>query len=225
MIAKPLNKLTGSKVMWSFGDAERAAFKALKEACCARPTLANPDFKRPFLIDVDASDVGHGYMLYQLDEKGSPEPVMYGSKYWASNKEACRPVYYREGHALFAAVKACRFYIEASPFTTTVMTDHAPLRWVLHSRRGQVTPWSVEELQDLPIHVEYKPGVANSTVDAMSRYPVVPETGSVFRSCCMLVAFVRVAGPRTARLGGGLGVCGRRNKSCVPLRSAVAPAV
>ncbi len=45
----------------------------LKEACCARPTLANPDFKRPFLIDVDASDVGHGFMLYQLDEKERPQ--------------------------------------------------------------------------------------------------------------------------------------------------------
>ena len=174
VISKPLNRLTG-KVPWVFGETERLAFAKLKEACCARLSLANPDYSKPFHIDIDASDVGHGFMLYQLDVKESVLPVLYGSKCWSSNKEACRPVYYREGHALFAAVKACRFYIESSSFVTTVHTDHAPLQWVLHARRGQVTPWSIEEVADLSIVIKYKPGLVNTTADALSRYPIVPE--------------------------------------------------
>ena len=100
-IAKPLNKLTGSNSSWKFGSVERSAFTRLKEACCARTSLANPDYKLPFHLDVDASDVGYGFKLFQVDEAEVEHPVLYGSKCWANNKEACRPIYHREACVVF----------------------------------------------------------------------------------------------------------------------------
>lgn len=197
-IAKPLSRLTG-KVPWVFGEVERKSFNTLKKACCDRTSLANPDYSKQFHIDTDASDVGYGFTLYQVDEMQRELPVMYGSKCWANNKEACRPIYYREGHSLFYAVKSCRYYIESSSLVTIVHTDHSPLQWVLHSKRGQVTPWNLEEVADLTFKIEFKPGVENGTADAMSRYPIVPERPQTFGGVISCVSALLASLPASAK--------------------------
>ena len=44
------------------------------------PALASPRMDQPFHFQVDASDVGAGAVLLQIDENGVERPVIYFSK-------------------------------------------------------------------------------------------------------------------------------------------------
>ncbi|XP_075715620.1 STE20-like serine/threonine-protein kinase [Rhinoderma darwinii] len=67
-LAAPLTDLTKGKdsvrVKWT-PEAEQS-FQALKNILCAQPVLITPDFKREFILQTDASDVGLGAVLSQL---------------------------------------------------------------------------------------------------------------------------------------------------------------
>ena len=70
-IARPLNKLISGekakekhrKVEW--GDEPEQAFQQLKEACTKTPVLAYADYKKPFQLNTDASELGLISVLYQ----------------------------------------------------------------------------------------------------------------------------------------------------------------
>ena len=55
------------------------AFNTLKEKCVNTPVLAFPDFKKPFLLETDASGKGLGAVLSQKQEDGRYHPVAYAS--------------------------------------------------------------------------------------------------------------------------------------------------
>ncbi|CAN2390090.1 Retroviral aspartyl protease, partial [Pristimantis euphronides] len=66
VIAKPLTDLTvkGSNVeVWD--DKAIEAFKTLKKAFTTAPVLTKADQSRPFVVEVDASEVGVGAVLSQ----------------------------------------------------------------------------------------------------------------------------------------------------------------
>jgi len=45
-----------------------------------KPVLYAPNFKKPFKLAVDASDVGAGAVLLQEDDLGIEHPICYFSK-------------------------------------------------------------------------------------------------------------------------------------------------
>ena len=47
---------------------------------CKIVTLAFPDFSKPFILDTDASDVGIGKVLSQLNKSNVEQPVAYYSR-------------------------------------------------------------------------------------------------------------------------------------------------
>ena len=55
------------------------AFNILKEKCMNAPVLAFPDFKKPFLLETDASRKGLGAVLSQKQDDGRYHPVAYAS--------------------------------------------------------------------------------------------------------------------------------------------------
>ena len=174
VIARPLTRLTGT-TPWRFGESELKAFEHLKSECCKRHTLANPDFSRRLFLDPDASQDGHGFVLYhELTENGveSKDAIMYGSRSWESSM-VHQPTFYKEGYSLFWALDQCRYYIDASPFDTTVRTDHMPLKWIKHSTRGLLTPWMLEKCAGMTYTIEHLPGTSNLVADALSREPFV----------------------------------------------------
>lgn len=48
----------------------RVAVDMLKKRLCSSPVLCYPDYKRPFLLDTDASGTGIGAVLSQVDLDG-----------------------------------------------------------------------------------------------------------------------------------------------------------
>ena len=85
-VAKPLYKLISgenaskkwSSIRWDLECQE--AFDKLKELCTTTPILAYADFGKPFKLHTDASVLGLGAVLYQVqDGVEKVISVMYGS--------------------------------------------------------------------------------------------------------------------------------------------------
>ena len=47
------------------GKEQEQAFQQLKEVCTKTPVLAYADYKKPFRLNTDASELGLGSVLYQ----------------------------------------------------------------------------------------------------------------------------------------------------------------
>ncbi len=65
------------KIQWT--PAAEEAFQRLKEALTSAPVLRAPDISCPFLLQTDASDMGLGAILSQI-QKGEEHPVIYISR-------------------------------------------------------------------------------------------------------------------------------------------------
>ena len=85
-VAGPLNELISGnnskkkkkEVQWTPESQE--AFEALKEHCCTTPVLDYANYKKPFRLHTDASDLGLGVVLYQQDENGKNRVIAYASR-------------------------------------------------------------------------------------------------------------------------------------------------
>jgi hypothetical protein len=79
--ARPLAKLTGTKVAFQWGKEQQQAFQELKGMIIQDVVLAFPDVNKPYHITTDASDYAIGAVLAQEDEQtGVHRPIMYLSK-------------------------------------------------------------------------------------------------------------------------------------------------
>ena len=79
-ITKPLHRLTERSSHFHWNDECQWAFEELRQSLSSAPVLAFPDFSRPFILDTDASDVGIGAVLSQVDDEGRERVVVYGSR-------------------------------------------------------------------------------------------------------------------------------------------------
>ena len=134
-IAKPLNDLLqgeNSKLKsHSLGLLLNtlAAFQELKMKCLTVPVLAFADFKKPFLLETDASIEGLGAVLSQEQEDGCYHPVAYAShglkggelKYHSSKLEFLA--------LKWAMTEQFREYLQYQPFL--IRTDNNPLTYVM----------------------------------------------------------------------------------------------
>ena len=78
-IAAPLNRLLQKEEAYKWLPNCDAAFEALKTAFSEIVTLADPDFKKTFTVNTDASDYGIG-VLSQKNEQNRKQPVAYFSR-------------------------------------------------------------------------------------------------------------------------------------------------
>ena len=76
------------------------AFQTLKDKCIQVPVLAFPDFKKPFLLETDASGKGLGAILLQKQDDGCYHPIAFAS--WALTETEQR---YHSNKQKFLALK------------------------------------------------------------------------------------------------------------------------
>ena len=175
-VAGPLNELIlgdnskkkKKEVQWTPECQE--AFEALKEYCCTTPVLAYADYKKPFRLHTDASDLGLGAVLYQQDENGKNKVIAYASR-TLNQAEKNYPAHKLEFLPLKWAVTS-RFheYLYGGEFT--VYTDNNPLTYVLTSAKLDATGqrW-IAALANYNFSLHYKSGKTNIEADALSRIP------------------------------------------------------
>jgi hypothetical protein len=73
-IAKPLLELTKQSTPWHWDMPQQQAFDDLKERMCEKPVLQQPDFKKTFYLQTDASAYGMGAVLSQEGGSGGTSP-------------------------------------------------------------------------------------------------------------------------------------------------------
>lgn len=172
-LAEPLYSVIGkNKFRWE--EDQQRAFIALKQALTSPPVLALPNHKDEYILDVDASDLGIGAELLQLQD-GNEKVIAYGS--FALSKEQRRYCATRkELLAIVRFTRLYRHYLLGRPFT--VRTDHSSLTWLLRFKepQGQLARW-MEELSQYNMILKHRAGRRHVNADALSRVPVPRQCG------------------------------------------------
>ena len=168
-LARPLYRLTEETAPFKWSDDCQESFNTLRECLSSAPVLAYPDFNRPFILDTDASDIGIGGVLSQLDDEGRECVIAYGSRL-LSKPERRYCVTRRELLAVVTFVRHYRPYLACGHFT--LRTDHGSLTWLRNFKEpeGQLARW-LEQLQELQFDIVHRRGRAHGNADALSRLP------------------------------------------------------
>lgn len=168
-IARPLHRLIERNASFTWTADCQGAFDELRQRLCSAPLLAYPDFSRQFILDTDASDVGIGAVLSELDEEGREQVIAYGSRVLSkSERRYC--VTRRELLAVVVFTRQYRPYLMGQKFL--LRTDHGSLTWLRNFKEpeGQLARW-LERLQELDFDVVHRRGKAHTNADALSRRP------------------------------------------------------
>ena len=199
-IAKPLNDLLKKDSKWTWGNAEQTAFEKIKAQICEEPVLIQPDQKKQFEVEVDASNYAMGAVLMQRDEKNTLHPVAFWSK-TMNSAQRNYDVYSKELMALKEMFRNWRHYLHQAKHKVIVHTDHANLLYWKnpgdHNRR--VARWHAE-LMEYDFELRHISGKKNGRADALSRRPDHDEGEEDNKQLVVLPA--KYFGKTHARLAG-----------------------
>ncbi|KAG2209354.1 hypothetical protein INT45_002604, partial [Circinella minor] len=127
-MAAPLTDLTRGtgpkkrKIQWT--EECQRSFDLIKEKLIQAPVLQAPDPKRPYRVEVDASDVGVGAVLLQEGDDKQWHPLAYESRK-LSSAERNYPTQERELLAILHALRTWRCFLKGSQYEPG-KTMHVP---------------------------------------------------------------------------------------------------
>jgi RNase H-like domain found in reverse transcriptase/Reverse transcriptase (RNA-dependent DNA polymerase)/Integrase zinc binding domain/Chromo (CHRromatin Organisation MOdifier) domain/gag-polyprotein putative aspartyl protease len=167
-IARPLHNLTKKDRKFLWGNDEAKAFERLKKACTSYPVLRMPEWKRPFILETDASGFALGAIISQVFDDGI-HPVAFHSRslldaernYDAHDKELAGVIFgFKKGRAYFLGAE----------HPIRVKTDHKNLTYFREPQKitERQARW-FEFLQDFDYTIEHVPGHQNTIADLLSR--------------------------------------------------------
>ena len=142
-VARPLNLLVSGdnanckKALIKWTEECQIAFDKLKGFCTSTPILAYANYRKPFQLQTDASDLGLGAVLYQKDENDHQKVIAFAS--WSlSNTERNYPAYKLEFQALkWDITDRFHEYLYGGQFD--VYTDNNPLTYILTTAKLDAT--------------------------------------------------------------------------------------
>lgn len=156
------------KAEWS-QDCEKA-FVSLKQALTSSPLLGYPDYQLPFILETDASYLGLGAVLSQVqDEKKIV--VAYASRSLKPNERNMLNYSSMKLELLalkWAITQKFRDLLIGAEFE--VYTDNNPLSYLLTSAKlgATETRWAAE-LAQFRFKIKYRSGKSNGNADSLSR--------------------------------------------------------
>ena len=123
---KPFYDLLHVNTQWKWTDEHERLFQKLKMSPTSETELTIPNTKHPFLITVDASLIGLGVFLFQLNDKNKMKVISYNSR--TLNPQEQNPsTLDRELLGIVHALQIYEFLIIGSPHPIHIFTDHKPL--------------------------------------------------------------------------------------------------
>ncbi|XP_061392592.1 uncharacterized protein LOC133328061, partial [Musca vetustissima] len=125
-ITAPITNTLKKGKSFCFDDQAIESFNKLKVALTTSPVLSHTVFDKRFYVQCDASNLGMGAVLYQLDAEGLERPIAFHSAQ-LSKAERNYSVTGRECLAIISTIQKSLPFIELMPFT--VVTDHNALKW------------------------------------------------------------------------------------------------
>ena len=144
-----------------------AAFQELKMKCLTAPVLAFADFKKPFLLETDASIEGLGAVLSQKQDNNRYHPITYASRGLKGGE-----LKYHSSKLEFLALKWAvteqfREYLQYQPFL--LCTDNNLLTYVMMTPNLDAVGhrW-VAAMAGYNFEIEYVCGTDNKVADTLS---------------------------------------------------------
>lgn len=173
-LSAPLYGLTRKNVPFIWTEEHETAFTELKTRLSSAPVLTAFDPKRKIRLLTDASIIGIGAILSQIDENGNERVIGYFSKK-ISNTESRYTAYELECYAIVKAVKRFHVFIDGQHFD--VYTDCRATNWLKNFKdtKTRLYRWSLT-LSTYDYETHYRPGITNQAADALSRAPVLVIT-------------------------------------------------
>ncbi|CAJ0595132.1 unnamed protein product [Cylicocyclus nassatus] len=167
-IASPLTALTKKDAPFIWTAECEDAMRRLKEALTTAPILVAPKLGLPFVIETDSSGKAVAGVLKQEQDEHL-KVIAYASR-TLNVHESRYPAIELEALGVVFAVQKFRPYIDGAK--CTVITDHAPLKALLHRKdlTGRLAKYQII-LQEFDITITYRPGKANVVCDTLSRHP------------------------------------------------------
>ena len=168
-VAEPLTQLLSKRVKFIWSERCDKAFDELKAMLQSAPVLAAPDFRSPFKLAVDASDVAAGAVLLQEDDEGVEHPVCYFSKKFNKSQRNYSTIE-KECLALVLALQQFEVYVSSSGLPIVVYSDHNPLVFIhkMKNKNQRLLRWSLM-LQEYVLEIRHIKGKDNVIADCLSR--------------------------------------------------------
>ncbi len=141
---------------------------------CDKPILSQPDFKKMFYLQMDASAYSVGAVLSQEGEttnftsKPKRHPVAYYSTTFMPTEQRYN-IYEHEFLAIIKALENWRPYLIWTKQPFIIETDHKNLTFWKSPKKlnGRTARWH-EQLQDYNFRIVHITGKVNTLADALS---------------------------------------------------------
>jgi len=165
-IAAPLHALAGKDVKFQWKIEHQLAFEQLKLKLTSAPVLAMPSNDGHYILDTDASDIGLGAVLSQVQD-GEERVIAFASRTLQKpekNYETTR----KELLAVTYGLKQFRQYLLGRPITIRV--DHAALTWLRRTAEPlpQLARW-LTLIEQYDYTVVHRSGKKHQNADSLSR--------------------------------------------------------
>ena len=170
-VVAPLTNLLKGTVRYEWSSECQKAFDNAKLLLTSAPVLAAPRLEQPFLLQVDASQVGAGAVLLQKDDCGVDRPVCFFSRKFNKHQLNYSTIE-KEGLALIWALQHFDVYVGGGLYPVVVFTDHNPLTFIqsLQNSNPRLMRWELF-LQPYRLDIRHIRGQENVMADALSRAP------------------------------------------------------
>lgn len=201
-IARPLNSLligapkkTKQNIPISWDEHCQQSFDLLKQKLLEAPILAFADFKLPFRLYTDASNVGLGAVLSQVQDV-KERVIAYASRSLSPTErnDSNYSSFKLELLALkWAVTDKFKDYLWGSQ--VTVYTDNNPLVYLSTAKLGAVEQRWAAQLANYHLEIKYRPGQENVNADVLSRMPLQvqsPQGPKVLRATPTEVRSVQI---------------------------------
>ena len=161
-----MNKLNRRNKTFEWSDAADKAFKKVKQRLSSPPVIHFADFKLPFTLITDASEVAVGAVLMQK-HNGHEVPVAVASQTLNDVEQRWSPTE-REAYAVVWAVGRFDYYLRGRPFV--IYTDHKSLTFIdrTNFNNAKISRWQ-DKLSAYSFVVQYIEGESNVFADLLSR--------------------------------------------------------
>lgn len=165
-LSQPLNKITRKRYTFEWTNDCEESFQKLKKLLISPQILQYPDFSKPFILTVDASNYACGAVLSQITN-GHDLPVCFISKTFTKG-EINKPIIEKELLAIHYSIKKLRPYLYGRSFT--VRSDHKPLIYLYNLKNPSSKLTNLRlDLEEYDFVVEHIRGKDNVAADALSR--------------------------------------------------------
>ncbi|UYV66064.1 K02A2.6-like [Cordylochernes scorpioides] len=175
-------QLSKKEQKWKWETPEERAFKDIKEKLVHSTLLVHFDPRKRQILSCDASGVGIGAVLSQVQGDNDKRPVAFASRTLTPAEKKYSQLE-REALGIVFGVTRFRNYLLGNSFT--LRTDHKPLVTLFSENKGiptiaanRIQRWAII-LSAYQYKIEYIKGTSNTEADVLSRLPMfTPEPDS-----------------------------------------------